>query len=158
MQEIDSLIVRFAAAPGNLQATVAGIPEEALDRSLGAGEWTARQIVCHLADAELLGAVRLRMVLGQHEPTLPLYDQVGWAEHLHYAVPDRAALAHALQEFWTLREGSTRLLRQAAPERWEAVGNHPLRGRMTLKDVVLLYVEHAEDHIEQIQRAAGVLV
>jgi hypothetical protein len=157
MQEIDALIARFAAAPGTLQATVARIPEEALDRSPGTAEWTTRQIVCHLADAELVGAVRLRMVLGEEEPTLPLYAQDGWAERLQYARPDRAALDHALQQFWTLRAGSTRLLRQAPPERWTAVGIHPVRGRMTLKDLLVLYVEHAEGHIEQIRRAAGVL-
>jgi len=156
MQEIDTLIVRFAAAPGNLQATIAAIPEEALDRSPGAGEWTVRQIVCHLADAELVGAVRLRMVLGQDEPTLPLYAQEGWAERMHYAAADPAALAQALHQFWTLREGTTRLLRRAAPEAWEAVGMHPLRGRMSLKDLVLLYAGHAEDHIDQIRRATAV--
>ncbi len=156
MQEIEALIARFAAAPGKLQATVAELSQEALDRSPGAGEWTARQIACHLADAELVGAVRLRMVLAEDEPTFPLYAQDGWAEHLHYTQPDQAALDHALQQFWTLREGSTRLLRQAPAERWHASGIHPLRGRMTLQDVLVLYVEHAEGHIEQIRRAAGV--
>ena len=155
MQEIDALITRFAAAPGMLQATVAALSPEALDRSPGPGEWTARQIVCHLADAELVGAVRLRMVLAEDEPTFPLYVQDGWAEHLRYAQPDQAALDHALQQFWTLRAGATRLLRQAPATRWEASGMHPIRGRMTLKDVLVLYVEHAEGHIEQIRRAAG---
>ena len=48
------------------------------------GKWSVRQVVQHLADSDLVGAFRFRMVLAHDAPELPGYDQDVWAQRLGY--------------------------------------------------------------------------
>lgn len=153
--EITTLIDRYAAAPERLRHAVGALDAGALDRPEGGDGWTARQIVHHLADSEVMGATRLRQVLGEDGSAFAIYDQEGWARSLGYAGSDAAALEESLDLFALLRQSTARLLRQAPAERWDAWGTHPERGRMTLRDVVALYAGHGEIHLAQLQRAAG---
>src|SRR5581483_9170056 len=130
MSEHEDLLHRYEAAPARLRQVVAALPAGAMDRDPGEGEWTARQIVCHLADSEMMGGVRFRLLLAQEDPTFPLYEQARWAEALEYSRADAAAVDQAIELFAQLRAASSRLLRQASPERWDASGLHPERGRM----------------------------
>jgi hypothetical protein len=44
------------------------------------GEWSAAQVAAHMADAEMVYSVRLRMVLTDENPMLVGYDQDAWAD------------------------------------------------------------------------------
>jgi hypothetical protein len=156
MSEIDDLLSRYAAAPRHLRAAVTTLNAGALDHRETASEWSARQIVHHIADSELMGAVRIRQVLAEHEPRFAVYDQDAWAATFVCTERDETELNRALDLFTLLRSGTERLLRAAPPERWEAVGHHPERGPMTLRQLVGLYVDHADLHIAQLRRVAGV--
>lgn len=155
MSEHEDLIARYAAAPQQLEAVLDALQPGALDRAPGQGEWTARQIVIHLADSEIMAGVRFRLLLAQDEPTFPLYQQARWAEEMHYATADAAAVAEAVQLFTHLRTATTRLLRHLPADRWDRAGTHPERGRMTVRDLLALYADHAEGHLRQMRRAAG---
>jgi hypothetical protein len=48
------------------------------------GKWSIREVIQHLADSELVGGFRLRMVLAHDRPTLTGYDQDLWATRLRY--------------------------------------------------------------------------
>jgi hypothetical protein len=156
MGEIDDLLGRFAAAPRHLRAAVTTLNAGALDHREAESEWSARQIVHHIADSELMGAVRIRQVLAEDGPHFAVYDQEAWAATFGYAERDETELNRDLDLFTLLRSGTERLLRSAPPERWEAVGYHPERGPMTLRQVVSLYADHADLHLAQLRRAAGV--
>jgi hypothetical protein len=157
MTEIDDLISRYAAAPRQLRAAVTTLDARALNSCGGGSDWSARQIVHHIADSEVMGAVRIRQVLAEHEPHFSVYDQDAWAAAFHYADRDETELNRDLDLFTLLRSGTERLLRAAPPERWQAVGLHPERGRMTLRQLVTLYADHADGHLAQLKRAAGVV-
>src|SRR5260370_36776343 len=58
-----------------------GITEEELDRS-AEGEWTPRQIAHHLADSEMMAAIRIRRLLVEPEPVLDGYDEKAFEERL----------------------------------------------------------------------------
>ena len=58
-----------------------GVTEEELDRCVE-GEWTPRQIAHHLADSEMMSAIRIRRLLAEPEPVLYGYDEKGFAERL----------------------------------------------------------------------------
>lgn len=137
-----------------LSRTVAELGPEALRLPEAPGKWSVLQVVCHLADAELVFGVRLRRVLAEDRPPIVGYDQDRWAERLGYADADPEA---GLRLFDAVRASNLRLLHHAPAAATERVGVHGERGEETLADLVGLYAGHDLVHrrqIERIQRAA----
>src|SRR5438045_4097385 len=50
----------IAATPLRLAELVKGLGEAGVNRSFAPGKWSARKILCHLADCEVVFAFRLR--------------------------------------------------------------------------------------------------
>jgi hypothetical protein len=116
------------------------------------GKWSVRDVVQHLADSELVGGFRFRMILAHEEPPIPGYDQDLWSDRLRYRdVP----IAEALADFTAIRAANLRMLRRARPEDFERAGIHSERGRETLAFLVRLYAGHDRAHLRQIERIAG---
>ena len=66
-----ALIERFRTGTADVEAALAGITEEELDRApVGADGWTARQVAHHLADSEAMAYIRLRRLLAEDEPVI----------------------------------------------------------------------------------------
>lgn len=149
-----TLVARYAGGADAVRAALARLQSAQYDRA-PEGEWTPRQILVHLGDSELVGSVRLRMLLAEDGPTFPVYAQERWATGLRYADADEQAVAQAVDLFVQQRIANARLVRQASEADWARVGLHPQRGRMTLADVVRLYADHVDGHLEQIERAIG---
>src|ERR1700758_1060258 len=62
--------------------SLANLRDEELDRSAGAGDWSPRQIVHHIADSEMTSAIRLRKLVAEDNPTIVGYDEKVFAESL----------------------------------------------------------------------------
>ena len=139
----------LAQTPAALREAVAGLtPEQEATPELP-GKWSVRQVVQHLADSDLVGAFRFRMVLAHDSPELPGYDQDLWAERLGYRdVP----VATALEQFSFLRDLNLRVLRRAAPEDMGRVMRHAERGDEPLAHMIKLYAAHDLVHLRQIAR------
>jgi hypothetical protein len=98
------LVSQLATAPGHLRAAVAGLTPEQLDTRYRPDGWTVRQVVHHLADAQLNWYVRTKLALTEDEPLVKSYNEVRWAE-----LPDAKAgliepsllLLEALYQRWT---------------------------------------------------------
>jgi hypothetical protein len=73
------------------EALVKITPEE-LDAIPGPGKWSARQIIHHLADSEMTGAVRFRLLVAEDRPAIKGYDQDRFAARLHYERSHEASL------------------------------------------------------------------
>jgi DinB superfamily len=140
----------LAETPSNLRLTVAGLTSEQDGTPERPGKWSVRQVVQHLADSEVVGGFRFRMVLAHGTPELPGYDQDLWAERLAYKHSD---LATALDDFEFLRGLNLRILRRATPEDMErCVMRHAERGDEPLGHMVKLYAGHDVVHLRQIAR------
>jgi hypothetical protein len=139
----------MAEMPAALRRAVAGLSAEQQAAPERPGKWSVLEVVQHLADAELVGAFRFRMVLAHDAPALPGYDQDLWAERLHYAESD---LATALADFTTLRASNLRLLRRATPDDLRRIGRHAERGDESLSKLVSMYAGHDLVHLRQIDR------
>ena len=148
-----ALLESYAAAPDALRRAVADLDPRSYDRSSAPDEWTPRQIVRHLADSETMGAVRIRLTIAQQQPSLPLYDQEAWARSLGYTQDDPAALAEAIELFALLRAGTARLLAFLPAAGWDRAADHPERGQMTVRDLLELYTNHAQGHLDQLRRS-----
>jgi hypothetical protein len=139
----------LAETPAALRAAVAGLTPEQDGTPERPGKWSVRQVVQHLADSDLVGAFRFRMVLAHDSPELPGYDQDLWAQRLAYQDAD---LATALQDFAMLRQLNLRLLRRATPEDMQRVMRHAERGDEPLGHMIKLYAAHDLVHLKQIAR------
>src|SRR5215210_224944 len=139
----------LAATPAALEKAVAGLTPDQDGTPERPGKWSLRQVVQHLADSELVGGFRFRMVLAHDGPELPGYDQDLWAQRLRYEESD---MATALNEFETYRRSNLRLLRRATPEEKKRVMHHSERGDEPLEYMIRLYAGHDRKHLGQIAR------
>ena len=74
------------------------------------GKWSPAEIVCHLADCELVFAFRLRQTLAEDAPVIQPFDQEKWA-----ATYSGIAAEQALQVFNAVRQWNLRLIASALP-------------------------------------------
>jgi hypothetical protein len=129
---------------------VDGITEEELDRA-GDGEWTPRQIVHHVADAEIVGAQRLRRLLVEPASVIQGYDEKAFAERL---TGDRP-IQPSLEAVRWVRESTAQLLDRMTDADWGIVGTHSESGPFGTEDWLRMYAAHGHDHAAQITRARG---
>jgi hypothetical protein len=122
--------------------------ESQLDIPCGAGEWTVRQVVHHLADAHMNGYIRMKLVLTENRPILKPYDQDAWI-----SLDDmRSSTALSLSILNGLHDRWYRLLAGLPEDSWQRAGIHLENGLVSLDSLLSLYVGHGEEHLDQIRR------
>src|ERR1700689_3419051 len=111
------------------------------------GKWSAAEIVCHLADCEIVFGFRFRQTLAEDGPTIQPFDQDKWAA-TYSGIP----AAEALTAFSALRNWNLRLIRDALPGAAGRMMTHPERGTMTFQAVVETMAGHDLNHLAQLRR------
>lgn len=114
------------------------------------GKWSPAEIVCHLADCELVFAFRLRQTLAEDAHTIQPFDQEKWATHY----PGVTA-GQALEVFRALRGWNLLLINAALPHAAGRVVTHPERGEMTFQTIVETMAGHDLNHLTQLQKIAA---
>jgi hypothetical protein len=150
--ERSALLERYRTGAADVVEAVAGITDAELDhRPPGDGEWTAREVVHHLADSESMAYIRLRRLIAEDEPVIQGYDEPEWARRLHYDRPIEASLAVLA----AVRTASFQLLERLTPEEWARTGTHTESGPYSVEGWLAIYAEHSHHHADQIRRARG---
>jgi hypothetical protein len=144
------LLAVYEAAPGRFTQAAEGLDAAELGARVIPGKWTIQEILCHVADSEVVGAVRIRKALAEPGSPFPGYDQDRFASGLGYADFDAALVRDTLDLFSRHRSISARLLRRAAPAAWENAGIHGEWGPVTLRQLLELYADHGERHLDQL--------
>lgn len=135
-----------------LRQLVAGRTEHDLRRKPAPGRWSVREILAHLADAEVVAGWRLRSILASNGTTLQPFDQDRWAEVFKY---EETPVTDSLDLFEVSRRANVRLLRSVDPELLENFGMHEERGRESVAHLIQLYAGHDMNHVRQIQGLLG---
>src|SRR5712692_7075387 len=148
MSNLTETLERFRRAPELLAVVLTGVYGEETDFTAAAGKWSIRQIMAHLADAEMVGAHRFRQVIAEDNPTLIAYNQDAWTANLDYA---RRKPKQSLETFRRIRAENYELLKGLPEPAFERAGNHTENGRMTLRQLLEGYASHAESHARQLQ-------
>ena len=113
------------------------------------GKWSAREIICHLADCEIVFAYRLRQALAENHHVIQPFDQDLWAKT--YAAYDGQA---ALAAFSSVRQWNIAFIGALSPESLVKKVNHPERGEMTIQTVIETMAGHDLNHLVQIESMA----
>lgn len=132
-----------------LPAALAGLSGAQLEQPEAEGKWSMRHVVQHLADSELVGGFRLRLVLAHDRPQLTPYDQDLWAEKLRYR---ESEVGDALEQFAALRRANLRHWERLSPAELERFGLHGERGEESLGRMRRLYAGHDLLHLRQLAR------
>ena len=139
----------LAETPSAIRSLTNGVPRAKLLALEAPGKWSVTHVVMHLADSEIVGAFRFRMVLAHEQPSIPGYDQDLWANHLKYGEADLAA---ALDQFSGLRTANLRLLTGTSATERERFGIHSERGEESIGKMIRMYAGHDLVHLRQINR------
>ncbi|MEO7804608.1 MAG: DinB family protein [Actinomycetota bacterium] len=148
MTEDNPIEVLSRTVEGVRSATEA-VPGERMVNKPSPDEWSARQVLAHLFDAEMVYGVRIRMILTADRPPIPAYDEDAWAAR--FSDLDETPRQIYLRWKW-LREANLRLYLSITAEEWDRVGIHSERGEESVRMIVSLIASHDQAHLEQLQR------
>jgi hypothetical protein len=135
--------------PSALEQFLDTVPAQILTVPEAPGKWAIRDVLAHLADSELMGGVRLRLVLAQDRPALIGYAQDLWSDRLRYS---EVNVRQALEQFSVLRRSNLRLWENLSPADLTRVGVHNERGEESLGHMRNLYAGHDILHLNQLSR------
>ena len=139
----------IAATGGKLKALVDSISDEQANRAPAPGKWSIREILCHLADCEVVFAYRIRQTLAEPHHLVQPFDQDDWAKP-YSAYNTQAALA----TFVAVRDWNVALVLSLPAETFNNPMTHPERGTMTLQTVIETMGGHDINHLRQIEGIA----
>lgn len=138
-----------AATAKKLERLIKGVPAPRLRKRPSPEKWSASEILAHLADAEIVGSFRMRMILGAPGTPVAAFNQDDWVTAGHY---DKRDARKCLEQFAVLRETNLALLKTLTPEQWKHHGVHAERGVETVEHIVRMFAGHDLNHIAQIER------
>ena len=144
-----ALIDQYCEGPGVVSAALAGATDEELDARPAPNEWSAREVVHHLADSEATSYIRVRKLLAEDDPVIYGYDEAEFARRLHYDRPIAASLA----VLKSVRASTTELLHSLDEDDWARSGTHTESGPYSVETWLAIYAAHAHEHAAQISRA-----
>jgi len=138
------------ATPARLEKLLQAVgPKKSADAP-APGKWSVRDILCHLADCEVVFAFRLRQALAEDHHVIQPFDQDKWAAtYAHYDAPAALAIFSAVRQ-WNLA-----LLSGLQAGDFDKPLNHPERGDMTLRVVVETMAGHDLNHLQQVEALAA---
>jgi hypothetical protein len=140
----------IAATPQRLRSLAEALGPKGIERGLAPGKWSARSILCHLADTEVVFAFRLRQSLAEPHHVIQPYDQDLWARsYAGYQTQE------AIDLFSTVRHWNLTLLEGVPKEALAKPLTHPERGQMTFQVLIETMAGHDLNHLVQLEAIAA---
>jgi hypothetical protein len=145
------LLARFESAVDPLIAFVQRTPAAAIDFRPDLPEaWTIREHAVHFLDADVFAHTRLRLAVGEPGAVVYVWNPEAIQKKARY---DTADALPSLETGRALRKVAAAMARALVDADWEAFHvQHSERGRMTLADILKVYVDHARFHHDYLQR------
>jgi hypothetical protein len=146
----DPLKVQKSTAK-KMEKLIKPLSKKQIRRRPAPGKWSIAEILAHLADAEVVGSWRMRVILGADGTPIQAFDQDVWAKTFRYEGQDPK---HSLKVFRVLRENNLSLLRSVPRKLWENHGLHSERGKETIAHIVRMFAGHDLNHLQQVEKIA----
>lgn len=147
--ETEKLLIVFEKGPARVRHAIEGLSCEELATQARKGKWSIQEIVLHLADAEIMGATRIRQCYAEPGCRFSTYNQNIWADIMSYRHLHEPAVRHAVKLFEALRNSTVSIFRRCTNIDWRKTGYHAEQGYITLRNLLELYADHSERHIGQ---------
>lgn len=150
----EQLIAQYRDGYRAVSEVLLKITPEEVDSRPAPGKWSVREIVHHLADSEMIAAVRLRLILTFDRPAIERRDQDEMARRLHYDRPYETSL----ELFKVVRESTAELLDRMTEADWTRAAAHAQAGTFTAERWLEIYAPHAAKHARQIRVARSAAI
>jgi hypothetical protein len=138
-----------AATAKKLEGLIKGVSTGKLRKRPAPDKWSVSEILAHLAEAEIVGAFRMRLILGAPGTPIAAFDQNAWVISGHYEKRDPRK---SVEQFRVVREANLALLKSLTAEQWKHYGMHAERGQETIEHIVRMFAGHDINHLQQIER------
>jgi hypothetical protein len=150
-QPREARMQRLTRTANELAAAIKGQGDPVLSRRPDAKNWAAKEVICHLRDAEEAFLTRFQLIAALDvDPPLagPNADRI--AEERQYLRNDAG---EAVAAFRGRRAETLEYFGKLTPAQWEKGGIHPARGRITIDGFLSLMAWHDDNHLDQLRRA-----
>ena len=147
-------IEEYVAGPQKLRDAVAGMTDDQLGAKPVPGKWSTRQVICHIADCEIVYADRMKRVIVEENPTMSNLDPNAFATELAY---HQRELEEELQLIEAIRRHMSWILRSLEPDHFQRTGNHSADGPLTLGNLLQRITGHIPHHIKFIEEKRAAL-
>lgn len=155
MPALDSaaVVARLKTANRDLLALVSGATPAQLNRVPGPDAWSPAAVVAHLADAEMVYSVRVRLVLTSDRPYLAGFDEEAWAKRFSELEGDAK---ESMARWRLVREANIRLFESLDDAEWQLSGLHAERGEVTVLQIAGILADHDREHLSQMRQGLAV--
>lgn len=149
-----SRIETYANGGPKLVAAYEGLASEDLLAAPKDGTWSLQQIAIHLLDSDLIASDRMKRIAAMDKPLLCGYDETAF--NLLPGVNDLNA--HQACEFFSFNRRSTAIILRGLPDdSFKRYGIHTEKGRVTLQEMVDMYIDHLEHHLRFVKSKRSLL-
>jgi uncharacterized damage-inducible protein DinB len=139
-----AMIEQYAKGAGALEEAIRGLSREDFLAAPVANTWSIQQIVLHLMDSDLIASDRMKRIIAEENPALIGFNEALFATKLHY---DKLDPFVAADVFRKNRELTAVILRNLPDAAFKRNGIHNERGKITLAEMVAMYVQHLDHHL-----------
>jgi uncharacterized damage-inducible protein DinB len=142
------LLAKLAEVTEQILAEVRNLDNEDINFNQDVNDWTIKQIMAHLRDAERIWTERVSRILAEDEPFLRAFNPDELAEERDYQQQD---WNEVLGGFEQARQNNLTVFQSLNSAQWLKGGIHQERGRISIQDIAAELVAHSEEHLEQIR-------
>ncbi len=156
MTDISTLIEAYSGGAKLLSDALRSTAQADLDARPIEGRWSVREVVCHVADSEIIYADRMKRVIAEENPTFFEADPDRFGPALF--CPQRP-IDKELDVVKAIRAHMLSILQSCHADDFRRTGVHSLDGRMTLQTLLERITAHIPHHVafieEKLQAMAG---
>lgn len=145
---LQATITKYDDGPRLLREAIHGMTPAQTRMPSPPGAWSVLQVVCHLADFEIVYADRMKRIIAEDQPTLFGGDPDDFAAKLAYSQRD---LSEELDMIESIRKSTSRFLKTLNAEDFTRVGIHSVDGPLTLTVFLERISGHIPHHIRLIE-------
>ena len=135
--------------PGRLLDLLKPLSPEQIEYKPAPNKWSIREILCHLADCELVWSTRLRMTFGSDTPALQPFEQDAWGRAYDGAGYTTSA---ARATFTAVRQWNLALLEGLSEADAQRPATHPELGTITLWHIAEIAAGHDLHHLNSLEK------
>jgi uncharacterized damage-inducible protein DinB len=148
MANIPALIEAYAGGAKLLGEVMRSAANADVDARPIAGKWSIREVVCHLADSEIVYADRMKRVLAEDNPTFFEADPNLFRPALHSS---RRPVDKELAVVEAIRAHMLPILQSCDAQDFQRTGVHSVDGLLTLATLLERITAHVPHHVAFIE-------
>ena len=142
------LLHAYSLGPQQLADAIADMTPEEIDAQPIVGQWSTRQVVCHIVDFEPIYADRMKRVLVEEQPRLIGGDPDLFAKGLGY---ERRDLENELALMSAVRKQMISILSDVDESAYNRTGLHSADGPLTITQLLTRITNHVPHHLAFIE-------